>query len=82
MTDTFGTAVCRVTMTRRPFGSVRSTRGARRNGRSGPTAGRVASSPPGFAACANAGDASARPSTRSRGTAPEHPAPAHPAPGT
>ena len=38
--ETFGIAVWRVTMTRRPFGSVLSTRGASWNGRSGPTAGR------------------------------------------
>src|SRR2546422_5998590 len=49
VTLTFGTAVCRVTMTRRPLGNVRSTRGASWNGRSGPTAGR--------SVCANALDA-------------------------
>ena len=40
MIETFGIAVCRVTMTRSPLGSVFSTRGASWNGRSGPTAGR------------------------------------------
>src|SRR5258708_72247 len=40
--ETFGTAAWRATMTCRPFGSVRSTRGASWNGRSGPTAGRPA----------------------------------------
>ena len=37
----FGTVAWRVVMTRRPFGSVRSTRGAGVNGRSGATGGGV-----------------------------------------